>query len=708
MFESDQPIKSKSEDILNRVTFAKYFGNSILSHESEETLIIGLFGEWGSGKSSIVNLTIENIKSKFFDDNKYQPVIINFNPWNFSDQNNLVQQFFKSISLNLKRKENGKLLNKVGELTEDYSAVLEPILISSTGIPGLSKILKNLGKGIKEYGNKKMQDLETVKDSISKKLKNSEKKIIIVIDDIDRLNNLEIKQIFQLVKSLADFPNIIYILSFDRNIVTKILDEEQSGNGKEYLEKIIQIPIEIPQVSREYLYPILFKGIDELLLPIEIDEFDKYYWSNIFNYGISDYFTNLRKIKRYLNILKFGYKLVNEDVNPVDFLILTSFQVFLPELYNEIKGNKNLFTSESKSFLDFSLSKELSEEKMEYERILKQNANVISEENLHNILSRMFPKLELLKKEQKFYYSDEVMNVWNTKKRICHPDFFSFYFKLTVDNEFLSTNELNSILNKLDNYEEILRICTELIESNKISLFLTSVYARLAILNPENKKIILKLLLDTGDLYFNDEQQTTILIIKILRNMLSETEKLKEIENDIISSKNGLYTCSKLVDFLDQEHLQDSTIPDKNRILLKENIEKLKKVISEQIKGASGNSLLNHSKLPYLLYKWKFWGDIRDFENFLNECIENNNSLIKFITGFSHTVTSLDSGDIIGKVHYDLYYNDLKKILDAKMENVYEKVKVIIDNRMQLKMDDREAKSLKLFLDNYENKIRRR
>jgi len=100
MFKSDKPITSHKEDILNRYLFAQSLGNAILSYKNIEknSIVIGLFGAWGSGKTSIINMTLEHIDLVSKNKTEYEkPIIVKFNPWNYSDQNQLVTQFFKYL-----------------------------------------------------------------------------------------------------------------------------------------------------------------------------------------------------------------------------------------------------------------------------------------------------------------------------------------------------------------------------------------------------------------------------------------------------------------------------------------------------------------------------------------------------------------------------------------------------------------------------------
>ena len=85
--------------------------------------------------------------------------------------------------------------------------------------------------------SEEMNSIDAQKDAVTKALLDQNHKFIVVIDDIDRLNNSQIRAIFQLINTVAGFPNMIYLLSFDREVVTRALQEEQNCNGEEYLER---------------------------------------------------------------------------------------------------------------------------------------------------------------------------------------------------------------------------------------------------------------------------------------------------------------------------------------------------------------------------------------------------------------------------------------------------------------------------------------
>lgn len=156
MYRGDQPIKQCSEDKLGRKLFSKELAKSILNLSTTDTFTIGLYGKWGSGKTSVINMTIQelnNISENTAEDKK--PIIIQFNPWNYSDSDQLIYQFFSTLSKNLKIQKHDLRLGNIG-----------------TSI------------------------LDGIKKSIVTELEKQKRKIIVIIDDIDRLSNEQIKLIF--------------------------------------------------------------------------------------------------------------------------------------------------------------------------------------------------------------------------------------------------------------------------------------------------------------------------------------------------------------------------------------------------------------------------------------------------------------------------------------------------------------------------------
>ena len=228
MFYSDKPIEKSREDLLNRATFSKQLASAIMSYTQTDNFTVSLCGKWGCGKTSILNMVIEKIKedSESLSPDK-KPIIIKFNPWNYSDQSQLISQFFETILSELGNNQTNEKLKRVGEALQKYSSIFDYtsyIPVVGKYLSPLKSVLSGIGEQVTDI-SKSNENLVNQKNLVINTLKDQNQKLIIVIDDIDRLNNKQIQLIFQLVNSLAGFPNMIYLLSFDKSIVARALED---------------------------------------------------------------------------------------------------------------------------------------------------------------------------------------------------------------------------------------------------------------------------------------------------------------------------------------------------------------------------------------------------------------------------------------------------------------------------------------------------
>lgn len=209
----------------------------------------------------------------------------------------------------------------------------------------LNQLLKSSGEMIEDAAKLKDKgpaDLSKQKKALSEELKNLQQPILVIIDDIDRLYAEEIALIFQLVKANADFPNFIYLLLFDQEIVAKSIESKViAGSGREYLEKIVQFPIDIPQPNRESICQAWVTGVQKIFreLGVKTPEDEKWYESLRAAYleGLYLYLQNLRDVWRVLNTFEFSLPILVRDgyldVDLVDFITLTILRMHEPNVY---------------------------------------------------------------------------------------------------------------------------------------------------------------------------------------------------------------------------------------------------------------------------------------------------------------------------------------------------------------------------------------
>lgn len=248
MIMADYPIENKDEDKLRRAPLAKKVAELIAGFKGKESFVIGIEGVWGAGKTSFVNLALKELK----DDPNL--IFINFNPWNFTGQNELISDFFSALIEELK----GRIDNKIFKTVKSYAKKLQ---ISYS--PSISTPIGSFGIG--ELGKNK-DSLQKQREKINKALKQLDKKIVIVIDDIDRLDEEETRLTMKLVKMTANFPNTVFMLAYDRGQVAQKLGRD--GIGEEYLKKIIQVSFTLPMPDQQGLQKILFGDLDETISAI--------------------------------------------------------------------------------------------------------------------------------------------------------------------------------------------------------------------------------------------------------------------------------------------------------------------------------------------------------------------------------------------------------------------------------------------------------
>jgi predicted KAP-like P-loop ATPase len=721
MFKPDQPIKSHKDDKLDRFSFAQSLGNAILNYKEKDSIVIGLFGAWGSGKTSIINMALEHIDlfSKNKNDDE-KPIVIKFNPWNYSDQNQLVTQFFKQLSIVLRRPDHASDAKKAGEQLETYAKFFEPFALIPTVGPFariLSVLIKNIGSATRSWGDLKSNDLNAIRSELNELLGKQPHKIIVVIDDIDRLNNTEIRQIFQLIKSLGNFPNTIYLLAFDMNVVKNALEKVQECSGIEYLEKVVQIPFEIPLISKQEVERLLFSKLDELIKDLPENKWNQNYWINIYNSGLKYFFRNIRDVTRYINSLRFSFEIVKGEVNAIDFLAIIGVQVFFPEVYYGIRDNKDIFagTFDSSPGRNDTVKEQA---KKRCDEIIGR-VNESQQEVMKDFLKILFPKLESIYGYS--HFGNDWMYNWRRDCRICSPDIFDIFFRFSLPKGEISQKEIETIVSLGNNANSFAEALLKLSEDKRriIRLLERLEDYTQSDIPEENIEPIITALMDTGDLFPEGDSgifvtDTPMRILRLcyqLSHRFDSSEKRFNIFNHAIQkATRSLYTIVHEVGVLGQEHgkfsSKESPEPKDKLTVNVEQLEKLEKLACDKIENwAKDGRLKKHEHLLPILFRWKEWGQREKINHFVNSTIKNDDGLIDFIASFlnKHTI-SHGMSDYVGKIDWRINLKNVEEFVDLK--NIELRIRKILSSSDFEELDARKKLAIKTFLDTIDGKIK--
>lgn len=719
MFNPDKPIQSYKQDLLGRSLFAQNLGNAILSYDRQDSVVIGLFGAWGTGKTSIINIALEHIKTITQHSTMDRPIVIKFNPWLFSDQNQLINEFFNQMSVVLRRKDHAKDAQKAGKKLQSYATFFEPLtVIPTVGLIAniVATVFKSVGTATKSWGDLKACDLTAIRDELNTLLANQPHKIIVVIDDIDRLNNVEIRQVFQLVKSLGDFPNTVYLLAFDKDVVVNALAKVQEGSGSDYLEKVIQVPFEIPIISGEEVEKLLFNQLDVLLKNLPKNRWNQTYWGNIYFSALKLLFTNIRDVTRYTNALNFSFPMVKNEVNPIDFFAIVALQTFIPEVYYFIRDNKESFAGAADYGYRNSVKQKDEIKKMCDEKFEKVS-HIIPVEHLNDMLKRIFPKLESIYGNT--YYGNEWLQSWRKDGRICSPDLFEIFFRLTLPKGEILQIEIEKILTLGDNVEEFRKTIIRFNEEGRIIRFLE----RLEDYTQEDIdegiiEHIITVLMDVGDLFPEGETSfygtdTPMRLFRIffqLSHRFDEQDKRFNIfKNAIEKSKNSIYTIVHEIGVQDQQHgkygSREKPEPADKQTVSSEQLEVLEKLACTKIEEwAYDGRLALHKNLVAILFMWRRWGQANHVTMFVADLLKTDDGLIEFITRFLTKSISHGLSDYVGKTNWRIDMQSVGEFTDLKTaEQRLRKIRLSpeYDNFME-----QQKLAISIFLDTFDGKIK--
>lgn len=453
MISPDLPITKSSEDILNRSIFAKSLAKTLTQYSFSSSFTIGLYGAWGSGKTSLINMVLDNVGD--IDENV---IILRFNPWLCADPKQLIIQFFKQMSAAIKLKK--PTAKKTWELIDQYADIFELANL----VPVAGSVIAVLGKVLAIKARKQMYkqkgDIQDTKNQIINKLIEEKIKIIVSIDDIDRLSEEEIIAVFQLVKSLADFPNTLYLLAFDYDVVIHALSKVQNGNGKEYLEKIIQMPFEIPVPNYINIQDFLFSKLDEIIGNIPEERLNKKVWSELFQFSIKKYIKSIRDVIRYTNVFSLKFELLKDETDWADLLGITALQVFEPTIYSKLPYYKDMLCGQNLSYSHENNKKE-EEIKKIISQLIPEDGTINNVEAARYILAILFPKINtynnIMYNNLGRSYSKQVFLM---DHNIAIPECFNRYFELTLEDEAIPTAIIRQMIfdsSEQDFADELLR-----------------------------------------------------------------------------------------------------------------------------------------------------------------------------------------------------------------------------------------------------------
>ncbi len=444
-YHNDQPILGgqNDPDLLNRLDFANHLANILLLNQDDDCLTVSIEAEWGYGKTSVINLIKCALNKK-----EPLPIIIEYNPWLAGQPETLIQDFLLQFSSQLNIKDKSEAALKASKELIAYSSLFSLAKL----VPGtepwasiIEKVFSKFGSATKKITELKKLDLLGRKKQVEEAIKKINYPIVVIIDDIDRLTPSETFQVLRLVKAVADFSGTSFLLAFDSNYLTSVLDKNNIVNSSEYINKIVQLRVPLPVISERSMNELASAELEKLSDKSLTDRFesDQERLSWIYHNYFKQLIKNPRELKRFFNHLRFVLEQIEGQVCFSDLFALSLVATKSNLVYEHIKNTPEAYIG--KGFTNDELLVDKLQDivnRLSDER--SKNLNNFSDRErilMQKLLGDIFP---LLQSEE---YSLYGVSDPDTAGRVSAPQRLHIAFHYKTPAGYISDQDIISFIN---------------------------------------------------------------------------------------------------------------------------------------------------------------------------------------------------------------------------------------------------------------------
>ncbi len=330
---NDWPIECKEDDIFDLDEEASKLANAIGGLDKKKTWSLAVTAPWGLGKTSFLKLLLRHIEdTKDFE-------VVYFFPRNSKSVETIQEDFFSIIACVLSKYDH-----RCSHTMKDYMASLQ--LIDNRGV--VEKLVD-----FYHIWNK-----VSLKETIKQTFSSLKKRVLVLIDDFDRLSKDEILEVLKLIDSNAAFTNLVFLTAYDKQQVNKLLGDTSNTADACFVDKFFNLEFSIPSRPYSYISKYIEDNLCELLDASEDEKMAIQQTINKRNSTFKEYIPTLRDAKRYINQFVLDFMHVRGDVMIDEFLLIQLVKYRYPELYKEVYRAK-YFGEESKDGEQLFLAKAL-------------------------------------------------------------------------------------------------------------------------------------------------------------------------------------------------------------------------------------------------------------------------------------------------------------------------------------------------------------
>ena len=449
---NDSPLTPSDKDRLGFTEFAHNLADVFVRSDLSNGLIVGLEGGWGSGKSSVANIALHKLESA-----KDTIRVVKFAPWIVGGRLELIQELFCEFEAAAddllpddERDKTKHLLRQYARMAPGLAAAadLAAILDARAGL--LAKILRITGKHASTLATPSLARLNS---ELRKKFDKLKHPVVVFIDDLDRLEPSEAVEVLRLIRAVADFPKVAYLLAYDPQHLATCL-EEATGvkDGRAYLEKFVQASVTVPVPLGVDLKAWLTEDLDAIfdrsgMSPTGVERLNR-----ATSCWCTEYVATPRDVVRVGNALRMYLAPVADKIDPADGLFVQILRIFRPELHDWVERHATarfaFDSNDSDAAWHVSEDVSIEDRKEELEGITTRKGQAF-ESFVHDLREHL-PELHIGKNRLQPGFSFEDAQERSNSKRLWSMNHFRLYFSLAHPSGAISDTELRLFLGQVE------------------------------------------------------------------------------------------------------------------------------------------------------------------------------------------------------------------------------------------------------------------
>lgn len=595
-FHTDAPVTGEpgSEDQLNRTEFAKHIGEALLLDPDSPPLVTSLEGNWGYGKTSVINLIIRSLESLPPDE---RPIIFDFNPWIMGSAEQLVEQFVTQLASNIELFDTAEAAKKAAQQLVAYSSLFS-VLKYVPGVAPYAAIAETVTTAVANttdaVADLKSANIDARRAAVTAALRELDKPIVVFIDDIDRLPPSEVFQMIRVVKAIADFPRTAFVLAFDPAYVEKALQRHGIADGRAYLDKLVQFRIHLPKISTEDIHRVTTKELSDLANIDLTSHFDdKKRLSKIYHMYCKPLIRSIRDAKRIFNRLRFSEPTTRGEVCFSDMFGLEVIAIRAPIVYELLRAHPEAYIGAT------SESEMISEKPEEYVARYKNQretamSSVAPEDRKYvsELIKELFPLTSGSTWEHRH------QDYYRTYGRVAAIDRLMIALSFGLPSGEVSTDEIQAFINTPDIRSEL---GDAYIASHRIGRFVELLRAAVDAAEPSDEKdffVALARIAEDPRVGQLDRQKEDVLSASVSRQLwwIAETllkkrtaDRRRGLIESLFTSDGALSLSTECLQVCAEQHGfygEDRSAPEPKRFCDTETLHQLKELWLNKVRKA--------------------------------------------------------------------------------------------------------------------------